>query len=1317
MINYIKTYKDIKTIQKSGLFDTKYYLFTYPEVRKTDGDPITHYIQSGSHEGRNPNSEFNTVFYLNQYPDVLQSGMNPFLHYILYGKEKGRAQNKNEFNKQLIEQSRKFDANYYLNEYLDLKEANIDPIEHYLVYGAKEGRNPNPEFHTAFYLHQYPDVLQSNINPLLHYILYGEKEGRAKNQNEFHKLLIQQSGAFDTKYYLNVYPEIQKANIDPIEHFMLYGFKEGRNPSETFNTKSYIARYNISKNVNPLIHFITYGKEIGLKTSPSNYLPISVVPYYFDETKTTKEFHLDENIAIHIDVTNINNFKTIVQRLVSFEKFDLFLSVKDTIQIEKLKEYLHLCKNNIGQIFSKSYTGSSIDLETMITHYGNHLLQYKYLGHFHTYHITTSYINLVLDLKGHNSDTILNLLQKDAKLIYPDIEISSQITDPMGWDGNFLKAKLLLEKYTTIDINTFKIIPTPQTSLFWAKSKSIKDFLTLGKKATQLSEFLKQLLLIYSAKHTEKVYRIQVGNTLKDYSYYEEQQDYSSSIKKKNIKVLSYYLGQFHPIPENDKWHGKGFTEWTNVKRTNPLFEGHYQQHIPHNDIEYYILDNPDILKKQAEMMKKSGVYGQIFYHYWFTGKLILEKPAQMLLQYKDIDMPFCFCWANENWTRRWDGEDDDVLLGQIYSEDDAREFIKYLIPFFQDNRYIKIKNRPVLYIYRSTSIPNLKQYIKIWIEECKKVSIPSPYLVTVLTRGATNPNDFGMDAGVERILFDWTDGAVPNISPSLNGYKQLTGSILDYSKVANFYEQQTDKKAFTYFRSISPTWDNTARYQEGAYALHKSTPKRFQDWFENLIDYTEKNLSTDEQFIVVNAWNEWAEGAHLEPDTYYGYSYLNSIGRALSNIDYNEMKTDVNLHVKSKICITMSLDAQNELNNDNSLKKQFMSCLSKSSIFKKDFLFYSEVTLIVDAQKTIQFGEKNDNDLLIHFQNISLFDSNAISDMLDMSLQYQDSIIISNTYGDSSVYTVTENNSIDAAALYKASIHIRTKPNSKNVRINLSSRCFLAYASDQTLNDVTTIIRFHKSGNLYELKNALFCLCAMQNVKVTISISAQDIDNTTKEKLNNLIKELPLKDTNDVNITYYTSFNGNGDLRTKMLNESLLNTKTRYVAFLDYDDILFPTAYSYMLMRLKETKKSVSFGRVYYTHYISEKNLITKRKKGFEYGYTYDDFIDHNHAPIHSFILDLKGLDLSKLIYHEDQHYMEDYYLTLQLFTQDNADWEGLSDNVYIGDYMHCIDRDQTLAIHYNEERYKLLCDDQYKKDADRIKILKEKKRKEGHL
>jgi lipopolysaccharide biosynthesis protein len=1211
----------------------------------------------------------------------------------------------------IIRKSKLFDSEYYLFTYPDVKKEDLDPVTHYVRSGAKEGKNPNANFNTIFYLEEYPDVKNININPFFHYITDGKTEGRHKNKFDSDKHLININNCFDIHYYLNTYPDIEQAGIDPLEHFILYGFKEGRNPSKNFNTKFYIDKYAIEENVNPLIHFLKFGKELGFKTYYEDQVSNKqVIPYYFDETKTEKYFKPDGRIAIHVYISEINNFQILLNRFKKLEEFDLFLSLQENIEINDVEAMLKSHDSNINNIFLNNVPASINDLEALIVQYGKHLLEYKYIGHFHTNYKNTTYIDLLLDFNGDNSDTILNLLQKDAKIIYAEDENQPEITDPTGWYGNFDKAKIFLANYPKLNIKNFETIDSSQTSMFWATSKCLKDFLSLDKDATNSPELLKQLLLILSIDYAGNIYRIHKGNTLKDYCYYEEQKDYSSSIKHKNIKVLSYYLGQFHPIPENDEWHGEGFTEWTNVKRSYPLFEGHYQQHIPHQDLGYYMLDNPEILKKQAEMMKKSGVYGQIFYHYWFTGKLILEKPVQMLLENKDIDMPFCFCWANENWTRRWDGEDDDVLLGQVYSKEDAKGFIQHLIPFFQDSRYIRIDDRPVLYIYRCLSMPDPLAYIKIWSEECEKVGIPTPYLVTVLTRGATNPDTFGMDAAVERVLFDWTDGTVPDISSTLNTYNELTGSIIDYAKVADFYEDQTQEKDFIYFRSLVPQWDNTARYQEGAYALHKSTPKRFQTWFENLIGYTERTLDADKQFIVVNAWNEWAEGAHLEPDTYYGYSYLNSIGRALSNKEYNDEKTKTKLPINSKIHITMSSSAQSELQEDNILKKQFMYCLSSSSIFKHEFSFYSDVDLLIEENVSIVNGEKDDNDIVIHFQNISLFDTQTIENMLNKSLSYKNSIIISNTYGDETIYDISENNSIDAAALYKAGIHITRKNDSKNVRICLSARCFLAYANSQALPEVTTIIRFHKSGELNELKNALFCLCVMQDVRVTVLIAAQDLDKETKEKLNALFKELPLKDINDVNITYFNSPNGDGDLRTQMMNESLLNAKTRYVTFLDYDDVLFPTAYSYMLMRLKETKKVVSFGRVYYTSYNNKRSLITKREKKFEYGYTYAEFINHNHAPLHSFLLDLEGLDLSKIVYHMDQLYMEDYYLTLQLFTQDNADWESLADNVYIGDYIHCTDRVHTLAINCDNERFELLSDSQYQKDDQRITELRKK-------
>lgn len=460
-----------------------------------------------------------------------------------------------------------------------------------------------------------------------------------------------------------------------------------------------------------------------------------------------------------------------------------------------------------------------------------------------------------------------------------------------GWKENrnpseYFQTSQYLTKYPALkEKNINPLIHYIQNNEFALLSTPFSRFIMMIKNILKYPSNIQKIIYEIKASGLKNTYLFHLNHTLANYKYYEEQQDYSSHIVHNDIKILSYYLPQFHPIPENDKWHGKGFTEWTKVKSARALFLGHFQQHIPHKDIEYYLLDTPQTLKNQADMMHKSGVYGQIFYHYWFTGKLILQEPAKMLLDNKDIDMPFCFCWANENWTRKWDGNDDDVLLEQVYSASDAREFIRYLIPFFQDKRYITIKDRPQLYIYRPSSIPNIQEYITIWNEECKIAGINEPFIVAVLTRGTISPKSFHMDAGVERTLHDWTAGNVLDINKQLSTLDTLKGSILPYDEVARFYENQSDKKDFTYFRSITPIWDNTARYDTEAFILHNSTPERFQKWLKQLVTYTKNTLDEDCRFIVVNAWNEWAEGAHLEPDTYYGYSYLNAIGRVLSNI------------------------------------------------------------------------------------------------------------------------------------------------------------------------------------------------------------------------------------------------------------------------------------------------------------------------------------------------------------------------------------------------------------------------------------------------
>lgn len=1070
---------------------------------------------------------------------------------------------------------------------------------------------------------------------------------------------------------------------------------------------------------------------------------ISIIPYYIDPDldSTPVDENSEISLAVHVYLACAEKIIELSAYLNSIPiLYDLYVSLPESGEPKAIQFELSNLLTQAKNVFVESVPKRGLDIAPLIIQFGERLSQYEIIGHFHTrknnhnnnfaFCCTNNALNLLTGPPGSSGGRvahIVEMLQDTTSIIFPE-GCSQTINDYSCGVNNDDFANHFLNPLEQLSIDDLPGVDFSGESMFWARGECLKDFLQLPLNYSDfptesvpvddiLVQTLKRLLLLYTSKHEGQCLRIVEGDSIQDYCHYEKQRDYSSTFIHSDVKILSYYLPQFHPIPENDCWHGKGFTEWTKVKAATPLFKDHYQQHIPHPDIGYYLLDSPDMLRCQAEMMRKSGVYGQVFYHYWFSGKVILEDPAKILLDTPDIMMPFCFCWANENWTRRWDGNEDEILLEQNYSAEDARNFINYLIPFFQDPRYIKVENRPILFVYRPLSIPNPKEYLDIWAKECADHGILPPYVVSVLTRGAANPKEFGMDAGVERVLHDWTAGAVPELKNSLHFYQPFNGSVLSYDEVAKFYVGQTDEKNFTYFRSLVPFWDNTARYGSDALLLHESTPKRFQEWLEGTIAYTQSTLEPDKRFLLVNAWNEWAEGAHVEPDSRYGYSYLNSIGRALSGIPYSKgAKQDCSIPIDSKVHLSFPETVLNQLADDPDLKNRFIHSLSRSSVFEKYQISTNTMEFTEDLPSLV-LSESEDADFILKFCKVSFFDSMTIEKMLKAVCDF-DSAVITNSYGDDSpLLEVTSNGSVKAFSKHTVPMVLLPKKsgksNNKNIKIRNDAHCFVAAKSQSTNNEkplVTTVIRFHNSANFLELKNALYCLYSMRDCVVIPLIAAQDLSEQQISELEKTLSDFSWIDGCEPQVHLYRSHDGNGDLRSKMLNESLKKIKTRFAAFFDYDDLLMSHAYSWLINRLEKTGKAVAFGRVYATSKISSTGLLIERKRLYEYGYSYEEFIGHNHAPLHSFMLDLEKLDLSNVIYFEDQIYMEDYLLTMQLFTKDNCDWSSLAENLYIGDYIHCIDRTHTLAFSNDQERESVYTNPQYILCEKRISDMQKK-------
>ena len=1058
---------------------------------------------------------------------------------------------------------------------------------------------------------------------------------------------------------------------------------------------------------------------------------ISIEPFYIDPGLDGKPPVSLENprIGIHLHIFYVDLLDEMISYLSNVKfRCDLFVSVREGIDRHDVESILKEKLPLVCEVFVESTPNRGRDIAPFIIQFGDRLSKYDIVGHFHTKKSIhnnnlsswrTKLFDNLFGAPGSSGGRVAKIFEKlltSAKIVFPEDGFGI-LRDGTGWADNFGVAKEFLQKYTALRIEDYPVIEFPEGFMFWARGACVKDFLHLPldwndfppepiKPDGTLAHALERLLFVFAHAHPGKFMRLHQGDSIHDFLHYEDQRDYSFVKKSSDIKILSYYLPQFHPTPENDLWHGEGFTEWTKVRASNPLFSGHYQQHIPHPDLGYYLIDGPDILKKQAEMMHKAGVAGQIFYHYWFSGKLILEKPAQMLLANPDIDMPFCFCWANENWTRRWDGNESEVLLQQNYSSEDAKDFIQYLLPFFSDPRYIKIDDRPVLFIYRPSSIVDSKMYQSIWEAECQTAGINKPYIVAVLTRGATDPRDFSMDAGAERVLHDWTNGAVSDIKNQLNQYEPINGSVLPYHDVANFYSQKMEEKPFTYFRSVVPMWDNTARYGRDAFLLHGSTPACFSDWLNRVIDYSRSTLPEDKRFIIVNAWNEWAEGAHLEPDSRYGFSYLNSVGRAISGISLSqELNVDAEIPQNLIVHITIPEYIASQFKIDKQLRSRFFRCLTASTIFKICKISFDHGDFI-DECPFAHIGDSDGADFIVEFRRAVFFGADVLEKMLKTALSCPSSVVLANTYDSRTDFpNLTENGSTSSEYAYYSAIGLLSKKckliGYKNFRVRTDAHCFVTNVSslkDGPIEEVTTVIRFHKSGDIQLLSNALYCLAAMQGCRVTPLVVTQDLSEFQSIQLEKLLTCIPWANNVKPTVLPFFSENGCDDLRSKLLNEGLKAVKTRYAAFLDYDDLLFSTAYQWLLSRLIETGKAVSFGRVYATSYKYVEGVIVKRERTYEYGYSYDEFVKLNHAPLHSFMLDLSKIDRQKINYHENQKFMEDYYLTLQIFTKENSDWGGLEVNKYIGDYMHSVDRGHTLAFVDNSERMELLNSEEYK-------------------
>ncbi len=363
--------------------------------------------------------------------------------------------------------------------------------------------------------------------------------------------------------------------------------------------------------------------------------------------------------------------------------------------------------------------------------------------------------------------------------------------------------------------------------------------------------------------------------------YHKELTEKPYNRQKGDCKIIAYYLTQFHPDAHNEAWWGKGVTEWNNVVRAVPQFVGQYQPRIP-GELGYYDLRIQDVMKRQIELAKMYGVYGFSFYYYWFNGERLLEQPLEMFLRNPELDFPFSLCWANENWTRRFDGTNTDILMEQPTTVESYKNVIYDMIRFLKDKRYIEINGKKVITVYRPSLMPRVKEVLVYWREKVRDEGLGELYLIAV----KENMIDIDWISEGYDAVSEFHPGTLYTQCSKINEEmqfirKDFAGEVFSYDDIVK------SKKYFNYsypklYRAVMPMWDNTARRNHKGMIFHGSTPALYKEWLMDVIEENKEKKNVDENIVFINAWNEWGEGTYLEPDRFYGYAYLEATKEAV---------------------------------------------------------------------------------------------------------------------------------------------------------------------------------------------------------------------------------------------------------------------------------------------------------------------------------------------------------------------------------------------------------------------------------------------------
>lgn len=754
-----------------------------------------------------------------------------------------------------------FDADYYLESNPDVLRAQIDPITHYVRHGGREGRKPSPLFDSRFYLDSNPDVAKARMNPLVHFLRFGAAEGRDPNP------------MFDTRFYLAQNPYVGWAGINPLKHYLRVGAETGRSPHPDFDGDWYLQTYDpeLGPGANALAHYLEVGRHAGRHPSA--------------RSARLSHGEVDTAVVLHLYYPDLwPQIRTYLQNLGA--GFDLFVSLSKETGAGAAAQ-IH---SDYPEAVICFYENRGRDIAPFLEFLRDPRIEkYRYVCKIHSkrspHRVDGDRWRAHLLQKLLGAPLIVNeirrIFDQDSRvgIVGPASQLDAS---EESWGSNQERMRELVER---MDLSSERLdLEFFAGSMFWFRPAALRPLRKLGLRVHDFETERGQL--DGTLHHAiERIFNLVTRSEgFRIVPFEGPGRLPRPSGRARRFRLIAFYLPQYHPIPENDRWWGSGFTEWTNVANARPLYSGHLQPRIP-KDLGFYDLRVPETRAAQAQLAQRYGIHGFCYYYYWFDGKKLLERPLAETLASGRPDFPFCICWANESWTRRWDGQEQDVLIQQSYSPDGNLRFIRDVIPILKDRRYIRYEGKPLLAVYRAKEIPDVEETLEMWRRECRAQGVGEIHLCAVRFYDIVDVHTLGFDAAIDfpphHLNVEDVSHSLPGLSPEFDGliYDYETEAQKSLERCGHGYEHPAH-------RGVMLAWDNTARRGRSAHVAHGATPAAYRRWLRGVMEQELEFNRSPESLIFINAWNEWGEGAALEPDMHFGSGFLEATRDALRSIE-----------------------------------------------------------------------------------------------------------------------------------------------------------------------------------------------------------------------------------------------------------------------------------------------------------------------------------------------------------------------------------------------------------------------------------------------